>query len=164
VEVELVSGNKRKIHYQNSKGELFSATSSNVLNNSFAATLDGQWRDKHSTYIIRLENNGNIYCKIGTAQEPEKRLARLKLIGNAEVFTLASFDDRFGADKLESELQREFKVFKLPKEVASTFTQAIVMSKRKGQAERVPRADGSSEWFQGNEVFETLSKRYNLKE
>jgi hypothetical protein len=157
------SGTKSIVTYKNKACEIFKTKSNHICKGSFAATLDGQWRDKHSTYVMRLENNGDTYCKIGTAQDPEKRLKQLKLIGNAEVFTLASFDDRFGADKLESELQREFKAFKLPKEIASTFTQAIVMSKRKGHTERVPCADGYTEWYQGNEVFDALSKRYNLE-
>jgi hypothetical protein len=85
----------------------------------------------------------------------------LRLIGDAEVFTLESFDDRFAATKLESELHREFKPLRVHKALAADFTIKTVRAKRIGQTERVRIKDGCTEWFT-SDVFPILASRYNL--
>ena len=150
--------------YRNSQGETFEAVSGHIMSGDFAATKDGQWYDTHSTYMIKNIFNGTTCYKIGTAQSPEKRLSGLKLLGESKVYTLESFTDRFSADKLEKELHQEFKQFKLNPDVAEAFTGMLRKVKRSGQIERAYIKEGIHEWFVGEEVFKTLSIRYNLKE
>jgi hypothetical protein len=163
IDVESGRG-KCRITYRTPSGAIFTATSSRVLRGEFKTNTMGHWHKYHSVYLIVNWFNDSVYYKIGTAVDPTKRLRHLKLLGRIELFTLESFLDRFGADKLEKELHREFTQFKLDPEVAKTFTGRTLKRKRVGQVERVGVKDGVSEWYQDDKVFETLSKRYNLRE
>jgi hypothetical protein len=119
------------------------------------------WVQPHSVYLIKLQADCDSFvCKIGTANDPERRAKSLKLNKNYEVFTLDSFEDRFGADRLESELHKEFSDYRLCRTEAEKHTDSNVSRKDKtGQYHRVK--DGITEWF-SSEVFPILSSRYNL--
>lgn len=151
------------VKYKNQAGDIFTARSYALKQGKFATTLDNHWTASHSTYLIETIFEGITYYKIGTANVPSKRLKILKLLGESKVFTLEFFPDRFGADKLESELQTEFLQFKLDPEIAELFTGNKLHRKRVGQTERVYVKDGIHEWFT-HEVYDILKTRYNLKE
>jgi len=163
IELKSCKGSRTLAVYENNQGEIFEAGISNILRGEFAVNSENQWRNNHSTYLIRTIFCGSIYCKIGTSTTPEQRLKKLNLLGESVVFTLYSFEDRFGADQLESELHKEFKNFKLERAIAEEFTTATKKVKRVGQTERVSIKDGSTEWFT-HEVYEILKTRYNLTE
>ena len=150
--------------YSNAQGELFTAAVVAIQAGKFATTNEGHWFAKHSTYLIKLIHNTNVYYKIGTAIHPETRMKYLKLCGAAKVFTLKDFDNRTPADKLEKALHIEFKPFKLNSSIAADFTMRTINRKRSGHSEKIAVKDGIHEWFSGNEVFQTLAARYNLKE
>lgn len=154
--------NKTRVAYKNQSGEVFYAAASNILEGKFATTKENYWYAQHSTYLIVSEFNGSTYCKIGTANVPEKRLKDLKLAGESIVFTLRDFPDRFGADHLESELHEEFKSFRLDPEIAKIFTGAVKNVRRSGKTGRVPIKDGITEYFT-HEVYDILKTRYNLE-
>lgn len=151
-----------RVEYKNQAGEIFTARSSILKTGKFATTLDNHWAASHSTYLIKTVFKGSTYYKIGTANVPSKRLKILKLLGESKVFTLESFPDRFGADKLESELQTEFLQFKLDPEIAKLFTGNKLHRKRVGQTERVYVKDGIHEWYK-SEVYDILKDRYKLE-
>lgn len=159
---EHLHGQGTRVYYVNEKNEEFSAETGAILSGYFATSLDGQWRDKNSTYIIRLEYDGKIFCKIGTAQFPEKRRKHLKLLGESTVSVIENFADRFAANSFESILHQEFKPFKLDPTIASIFTTKEIRVKRKGQCERAARKDGVHEWFT-HEVYDILKGRYRLE-
>lgn len=150
--------------YKTPSGDIFTARGNKVLRGDFKIDELGHWYNCHSVYLIINCFNNSMHYKIGTAITPTKRLKQLKLLGNNRVFTLESFSDRFGADNLEKELHREFAQFKLDPEVAKLFTGNNLYRKRVGVRERVGVKDGVHEWFVGDEVFQTLVTRYNLKE
>jgi hypothetical protein len=153
-----------KAMYANAQGEFFTASVVSIQSGKFATTNEGHWFARHSTYLIKLIHNANVYYKIGTAIHPDTRMRHLKLLGEAEVFTLKDFDNRPPADKLEKELHREFELFKLNSPIAAGFTMRTINRKRTGHSEKVAVKDGIHEWFSGEEVFQTLAARYNLKE
>lgn len=161
IRTEMTAGVGTFIHYMNSNGDEFKASGSNVLRGWFEVSLDGSWAQPHSTYLIKLQVENDLFIyKIGTANDPERRARSLKLNKNYEVFILDSFEDRFAADKLESELHSEFSNFRLKPEQASAHTDSNVLRKNKtGKYHRVK--DGITEWF-SSEVYETLKVRYNL--
>lgn len=161
IRTEKLPGKDTLIHYTNKDGVAFKAYNTNILKGSFEVSLDGNWVQPHSTYLIRLQVEGNLFIyKIGTANDPERRAKSLKLNKNYEVFVLDSFETRFGADKLESELHSEFSKFRLKPEQTSEHTDSNVLRKRSdGKYHRVK--DGITEWF-SSEVYETLKVRYNL--
>ena len=153
---------RTRVFYMNEGGEVFDTSLSNLRKGEFTTSLDGQWYTQHSTYLIRLQHKDIIYYKIGTAQNPFRRMKDLGLLGESSVYILDSFSDRFAADALESILHTELKNFKLNKEVASTFTTAKNSVKRKGHPTRIHVKDGISEWFT-HEVYDILKTRYNLE-
>jgi Meiotically up-regulated gene 113 len=159
--VQLNEGGKRRIFYKNKCGDIFSTTSSNLYQGRFANSLDGPWRERHCTYLIQLFYNGTVYYKIGTAANAERRLKEIDLCGDAKVFVLMCFDTRFEADALESELHREFKVYRLDREVAKEFTRGEVRVRKKDSVAKVKIKHGTTEWFT-HEVFDILKTRYNL--
>lgn len=162
VESKPVNGKqKTRITYANKDGDVFEATSGNVINGKFTVSLKSCWYQKHETYLIVNEYQGKTYCKIGTANNSEVRAKDLKLSGKTAVFVLQKFDDRFKADVLESDLHLEFKEFKLPEEVASLFSNAL-KSARNVEGIRYTRKDGTSEWFT-SDVIPVLFERYGLK-
>lgn len=152
---------RTQIYYQNSNGDKFKAAASNVLSGRFEVSLNGYWSHPHSVYLIKLQIEDNLFIyKIGTANNPEKRAASLNLNKRYKVFILESFDDRFGADKLESELHSEFSSFRLKSEQISDYTDSNVLRKYcDGKYRRVK--DGVTEWF-SSEVYNVLKVRYNL--
>lgn len=162
LKLERRDGEDSRVFYANSAGDLFDTTADKVQSGVFATTLENQWRDCHSTYLIHLIYNNISYCKIGTAQLPHRRLQKLRLLGESKVYNLATFDTRFGADKLESELHREFKSFKLSREIADTFTLMTRKVKRVGSDERAIIKEGATEWFTG-EVLAVLKSKYKLE-
>lgn len=161
ISIERNKGSKSIIHYQNIDGDKFKASTGHVIEGKFEVSLNGYWSHPHSVYLIKLQVEGGLFIyKIGTANDPSKRAKSLKLNKNYEVFILDSFEDRFAADKLESELHSEFSNFRLKPEQASVHTDSNVLRKNKtGKYHRVK--DGITEWF-SSEVYETLKVRYNL--
>lgn len=155
--------NKRTLlHYVNCDGDSFSASAYNVVGGKFETSLNGYWSQPHSVYLIKLkvDCNTNIY-KIGTANDPHKRAKDLKLNKDHKVFTLASFETRYEADKLESELHNEFADNRLCSHSVSEHTDGRVSRRRSdGKFHRIK--DGITEWF-SSEVFDILSQRYNLE-
>jgi len=162
ISTEKLPGKDILIHYINKDGVTFKAYNTNVLKGKFEVSLNGRWVQPHSTYLIKLQVEGDLFIyKIGTANDPIRRAKSLKLNKNYEVFTLASFEDRFGADKLESELHTEFSEYRLCRTEAEKHTDSNVLRKNKtGQYHRVK--DGITEWF-SSEVFNILSQRYSLE-
>lgn len=152
-----------KIKYRAPNGEVFEVCSSNLLTGVFSTNKEGHWYSPHKTYLIHLRTDNTDYCKIGTSNDPQRRMEHLQLKGEAKVYTIAEFDNRFEADKLESELHSEFAEHRLDKAVAESFTSAIKLVKRAGSYERVPVTEGSTEWFT-HRVYDLLKQKYILEE
>lgn len=162
VESKPVNGKqKTRITYANKDGDVFEATSGNVINGKFTTSLKSCWYQNHEVYLIVNKYQSETYCKIGTANNSKTRLKNLKLLGDTSVFVLQKFDDRFKADTLESDLHSEFKDFKLPEEVASLFSNAV-KSLHNVEGVKYTRKDGISEWFT-SDVIPVLFERYGLK-
>lgn len=149
------------LHYKNSNGDCFSASAFNVIGGKFETSLDGCWSQPHCVYLIKLkiDSSTTIY-KIGTANDPHKRAKNLKLNKDYQVFTIASFETRYEADKLESELHKEFSDYRLPKHISSEYTGGFT-SKRGSDGKYFKVKDGITEWF-SSEVFSVLKNRYKL--
>lgn len=153
---------KARVTYQNLIGEIFEATSSNILNGKFATVKDTHWYEKQCVYLISTYFNGETYFKIGTATNAENRLKTLKLPETSTVVILASFDTRFKASNLEVALHQEFVKYAVDPSIPSQFTQGTKLSKRVTGA-KVRIKEGITEWFT-HEVYDILKTRYNLTE
>jgi hypothetical protein len=159
VETKVHGGIKKcRVTYSNSSGDVFEATSGNILHGKFTNTLKSSWYQKHCTYLITNIFNGTKYCKIGTANNAESRLVGLGLIGESSVVILASFDSRFDADDLETKLHSEFKNYELNKDIASQFTTSTKITKD-CNGNKYTRLEGITEWFT-SEVEQILLDRY----
>lgn len=159
-----VSANSpRKVVFTNKCGEVFTSAACGVLAGSFASSHETYWRNPHSVYLIKLIYEGTVYYKIGTSSTPINRLKYLQLIGNPIIAVLVTFENRFMADKEESRLHKEFEKFRIPRQIPEQFTEKIVKKKYKSGKTHVGKA-GVTEWFVGEQVFQTLKIRYNLKE
>lgn len=148
------------VTYKNKSGDLFERNACSITDNRFATSKDGQWYDSHSTYLILHTFDGDTYCKIGTARIPAKRLRNLKLTGDSKIFVIGTFDTRFLASNLESELHVEFSDKNIPRDIPAKFTGAY-RSQKDANGTRYKVKDGITEWF-SSEVYETLKVRYNL--
>lgn len=160
--IEKKLGKSSYVHYSNENGDKFKASGSNVLSGRFEVSVDGYWSHPHSTYLVKMDiDENNSICKIGTANNPERRIKSLKLNKPYTVYTLEQFGSRFEADKLESELHNEFSDARLHPDCTKHYTEVIRSRKYSdGKYHRVK--DGITEWF-SSEVFDILSKRYNLE-
>lgn len=154
---------KTRVTYQNSLGEVFEVTAGDLTKGRFATTTDNHWNTAHSTYLMLTEYNGEVYCKIGTAQVPQQRLKDLKLKGKSRVFTLQKFPERFSANALESQLHREFETLQIARAIAEEFTMGFSSVLYKNASERVQVKHGTTEWY-NYEVCTILKQRYNLEE
>lgn len=161
ISFEKRKGNKSLIHYTNSAGDCFSTASGNIVRGEFETNINGRWWHHNFTYLIKLQvEDSYSICKIGTSNDPEKRAKKLKLNRPYSVFILGSFENRKLADKLESELHKEFSDYRLCKSEAAVYTDGV-RSQKDTNGNRHKVKDGITEWF-SSEVYETLKIRYNL--
>lgn len=125
------------VNYLSIDGKVRSNSEQNILKESFAKT-ESHWDQPHKVYLITNVINGECFAKIGTANNPEKRLKSLKLIGNYTVDVIKDFESRHAADKFEKSLHRRFNQFRLQPELASEFTTGM---------SKVGVKMGITEWF-----------------
>lgn len=131
VSLERNPGGKSVVYYKNSNGDDFKSFVGYVTAGEFETSLNGHWSQHHSVYLIKLKVNEDLFIyKVGTANDPPKRAKDLKLNKKYEVFTLSSFNNRFEADRLEKEIHKEFKLFRLQPNVVEGHTDKFKSSKR----------------------------------
>jgi hypothetical protein len=162
VNIEKVPGKKSVIHYKNSVGDSFKSPAANIVAGSFETSLFGSWSQSHSVYLIKLKTDKDEYVyKIGTANDAYKRASELKLNRPYEVFVLSEFETRYKADKLESELHKEFKKYRLNRASVSSYTDSLIRRRYSDGSINMVK-QGITEWF-SSEVFPVLVHRYNLE-
>lgn len=142
------------VKYVNSVGEHLEATSGQICNVKFPVSNDTHWHQRHSVYVIEAKHNGETYLKIGTANVPEVRHEQLNILCESSVKTLATYDNRFKANSLETYLHRLFSKYSANRETISEIVGKSTRRKRKS-GERVRIKDGVTEWFSGS-IAETL--------
>lgn len=143
----------KRVTYKNSKGEIFENGYSNILRGNFT-NGGSHWDQRHSLYLISCKFNGDIYYKIGTANDPKNRLSILKLLGESSVTTLEVFETRYAADQQESYLHRLFNNFNLDKNFTAEFTTGLSKTGKKA---------GVTEWF-SKDILPELEEIYKLKD
>lgn len=149
------------VEYSTPSNLILRVVASNLNKNKFAVTEDTHWNQQHSVYCIRTvdESTGNEYIKIGTANFPELRLAEFKLLYPANTVTLASFDTRNKASKLEKYLHKYLKEHKAsPLDVDHMIGRVI---KSKTLVNCLSTKDGCTEWFKGSALKELEGLDYS---
>lgn len=152
---------KLRVKYTNQEGELFEATSGNILEGKFTTSTQGHWRQPHEVYCTVVEYNGEKFIKIGTANKSSKRIKDLKLaVDNVEIHVLKKFSNRFEADDFEQLLHDKYKPFNLDRSIPEKFTNLYKNVKyANGSINRV--CEGTTEWFSSEILNEVLSYKDN---
>lgn len=152
---------KLRVKYTNQEGELFEATSGNILEGKFTTSTQGHWRQPHEVYCTVVEYNGEKFIKIGTANNSSKRIKDLKLaVDNVEIHVLKKFSNRFEADDFEQLLHDKYKPFNLDRSIPEKFTNLYKNVKyANGSINRV--CEGTTEWFSSEILNEVLSYKDN---
>lgn len=120
------------------------------------------WKEKSSVYLIKLQvSDDHFIYKIGTASDPAKRAAYLKLNGPYEVFTLSEFNTRHSADALESELHKQFSTHRLCWQESSKYTGRYSYRKLP-DGSRMRVKGGVTEWFSHHIIYK-LQERFLLE-
>lgn len=143
-----------RIVYSTPSGEEYDVLLGSVLTSRFPVSRDNPWYQQHSVYAIEAKDEYGTYIKLGTANVPEARHKGLKILCESNVKTLATFPDRFGADKLETYLHNLFKEYRLDRSVVSHIIGNEEAYKNK-HGEIVMVKDGWTEWFSCS-IAETL--------
>lgn len=149
------------VEYSTPSGLTLRAIASNLNRNKFAITDDTHWNQQHSVYCIRTTDSatGLEYIKIGTANFPEIRLLEFKLLYPATTETLASFDNRGDANKLEKYLHKLLKEHKASPLEVDHMIGKIIKAKLKGNS--LSTKDGCTEWFKGSALKELEGLDYS---
>lgn len=147
-------GNHTFVVYTNNNGDEFEISSGNLKRLKFPISKDTHWLQEHSVYAIEAKDEKGTYIKIGTANFPEQRYLELKILCESNIKTLATYENRFMANSLETYLHRLFKENSL---TASDVNNIIgkSMNARRVDGEGVRIKDGATEWFSGS-IAETL--------
>ena len=149
------------VEYTTESGLLLNVVASNLNRNKFAVTEDTHWNQAHSVYCIRTtdESTGTPYIKIGTANFPELRMLEFKLLYPATTETLASFDTRNKASKLEKYLHKLLSEHKAsPLDVDHMIGKVI---KAKNTVNCLSTKDGCTEWFKATALKELEGLDYS---
>lgn len=148
------------VKYLNEFGVVFEVSSGNLFRKKFAITKETHWNQKHGVYCIKAEYEGNIYCKIGTANDPKQRVKDLKLTCKSEVSTIAMFEDRYKAKELESTLHRLLSDYRLQPEVVDQVVGKAIRRKNSNGL-RYEVKDGATEWFNSEVLLKLKELGYN---
>lgn len=150
--------NQKVVEFIGTEGEILQ--SQTVLSGKFATKSGNRWKQKTSVYLILNKYNEQIFIKIGTAINPDKRRKELKIAGEATLKILATFETRYEADKLEKFIHKNLDGMRLDQLIASNFLGRIINRKRNGIIS--PALDGKTEWFdlQDTSLVDKLVKDY----
>lgn len=136
---ELLSKDGNTIYFRTSSGEVRSATQSSVLSGRFATSDDNHWNNETSVYVIICIHEGELYCKVGTSNNPDRRMKDLKLSAEASCIILTTFPTRHLADAAEKWTHKHLSAYRVEPEKIKEF------SHRK--LSRRNNIDGVTEWF-----------------
>lgn len=142
-------GSQCRIIYTDKEGTNRSASEQNVLRHNFTPS-NSHWEQKHFLYIFKSTNKNYPYIKIGTANNPSKRLLDLKLDFNCDIVSF-EYDSRYSANKVEGYCHRAFKNNRLTKEVTELFTKGLSRPRKDGSRIKM----GCTEWF-NDVIFEDV--------
>jgi len=149
------------VDYLTPSGLVLKVIASNLRRNKFAITEETHWNQQHSVYCIRTTDiaSGEDYIKIGTANFPEIRLLEFKLLYPATTETLASFDNRSKANKLEKYLHKLLKDHKASPLEVDHMIGKVIKAKLTGNC--LSTKDGCTEWFRGSALKELEGLDYS---
>lgn len=145
------SASKCRIIYKDIYGVTRSASEQNVLRNNFTPS-NSHWEQKHFLYVFKSVDKNYPYIKIGTANNPDRRLKDLKLDFECSVISF-EYDSRYSANKTEGYCHREFKSNRLSKEITELFTKGLSKPRKDGSRIKM----GCTEWFDET-IFEDVIK------
>lgn len=134
----------RDVYYINSLGEVRTNKVSEICSGKFSQMAQSSWSNPTSVYMIVCKFDGNYFCKIGTATDPEKRLKVLKLDGDTYLHIIGRYADRYTAVKVEHDFHKILEPYKIPPRVAIQFSN----NKNDGIT-----ADGVTEWFDSYAIY-----------
>lgn len=147
-----------RITYRDVDGNDRVVSETNVLKGNFSPS-SSHWNQKHSIYVFSSTDQDFKFIKIGTANNPEKRLKELKLTFDCEIISY-QFKSRYLADAFESILHRKFSKFSINKSIAESFTNGLSRKLKNG----VRIKHGCTEWFSSDCENEVIMEIELLKQ
>lgn len=128
----------KQIYYINSIGETRLHGTSEILSGKFSDVENSRWSSPTYVYMIVCKFEGEYFCKIGTAFNPEQRLKNLKLVGETSQHIIGKYKNRQAAVKVEHDFHKILEPFKIQPTNASRFSTHVI---------RGGEVDGVTEWF-----------------
>ena len=145
-----------RVVYEDKTGQQKEVYESNILRGIFSPA-NSHWDQAHHLYIFISNDDNRPFIKIGTANEPKKRLRDLKLDFNCNIIS-CKFETRYAATKVEKNLHKLFVDFSISKSLAESFTEGLSKPTKSGKRIR----QGCTEWFTKDCLNLVLQKAHEL--
>lgn len=147
---EFYNGSIKKIEYLDINGDTRVSAEANILRKIFSKSKS-HWDQKHYLYIFESLDSNFPYIKIGTANNPEKRLKDLKLLFDCKIYS-REYPSRFYANAVEQEIHSKYKDLELDRSEAESFTFGYGK-----QQNGVRKKMGVTEWFKNSFIDNVLN-------